>query len=91
MKQKFTKWYVKRGYQFEYDFMDPLMCTSKPIWTCPLWVRPFLIFFSPSVYCQESMGKLMIGWFEKGLEAGLKEKKRIKNMFDIFEDAGKEK
>ena len=44
IKKRFTKWYVNNGYKFGYD------SSSVAVWRCPWWVKPLLIFFSPSVY-----------------------------------------
>ena len=41
IRKRFTIWYVQRGYTFE--------CTDSAF-ECPFWVKPLLIFFSPSVY-----------------------------------------
>ena len=41
IKKRFTIWYVRRGYTFD--------CTDS-VFDCPFWVKPLLIFFSPSVY-----------------------------------------
>lgn len=81
----FTRWYVKRGYTFTYDFeecsihSDGIFNTPlgipKAVWTCPWWVKPFLIFFSPSVYCMEKFTKIVISGFEDGLMFGKEEKK----------------
>lgn len=44
LKVKFTKWYIKKGYKFGYDK------NREAYWICPWYVRPLLIFFSPSIY-----------------------------------------
>ena len=48
MRKRFTKWYFKRGYRFGYK-----VNTDVAVWDCPWWVKPLLIFFSPSVYFYE--------------------------------------
>ena len=59
MRKRFTKWYVKQGYRFGYKFepksyfSDDLVDTGVAFWVCPWWVKPLLIFFSPSVYLYE--------------------------------------
>ena len=59
MRKRFTKWYFKRGYRFGYNFgpknyfSDDLVDTGVAVWDCPWWVKPLLIFFSPSVYFYE--------------------------------------
>lgn len=67
LKERFTKWYVNKGYLFEYDFtIDP----TESSFVCPIWVRPFLIFFSPSVYLNETYGKIMRDSFREGIKTG---------------------
>ena len=39
----FTRWYVRRGYTFDYE-------DHKPVWDCPWYIRPMLFFFSPVIY-----------------------------------------
>lgn len=41
IRKRFTIWYVQQGYTFG--------CTDS-VFECPFWVKPLLIFFSPSVY-----------------------------------------
>lgn len=48
LNRRFTKWYVKRGYVFGYTGI------IEPFYICPWYVRPLLIFFSPSVYFKET-------------------------------------
>lgn len=43
IRKIFTKWYVKQGYTFWSDLFGEH-------WVCPFWIKPFLVFFSPSVY-----------------------------------------
>lgn len=67
IKKRFTKWYVNKGYLFEYDFtVNP----TESRFVCPIWVRPFLIFFSPSVYLNETYEKIMRDGFREGIKAG---------------------
>ena len=61
IKKRFTKWYVKKGYKFFYD------SSNIAVWRCPWWVKPLLIFFSPSVYFM-NYGKLFADGFMKGLK-----------------------
>ena len=78
VRTRFTKWYVKKGYTFDYDFSDtPIIgddifrtpCgVPRAIWKCPLWVRPFLFLFSPSTYSVEAWGKAIV----EGMIAGMK-------------------
>ena len=77
IKKRFTKWYVKKGYKFGYDFTDVpvyddgFMKTPagvpKSVWHCPWWVKPLLIFFSPSVYFM-SYGNMFMDGFLDGLK-----------------------
>ena len=81
MKQRFTKWYVKKGYKFRYDFLSvsvvgdelfPLACdVPRTVFNCPFWVKPFLIFFSPSVYFAEAVGKTICNAFLEGINKAL--------------------
>jgi hypothetical protein len=81
----FTRWYVKRGYTFDYEFeagaahTDGTFSTPlrfpKAVWTCPWWVKPLLIFFSPSVYVLDKYTTEFIKYFNEGLLAGEGEKK----------------
>ena len=57
-KKHFTIWYVRRGYIF-----DP-----ETGFECPFWVKPLLIFFSPSVYTHIVFGE----WVYKNLMEGMK-------------------
>ena len=61
INRKFTYWYIKRGYTFEYD-------NYEPVWHCPWWVRPLLIFFSPSIYLMRKCGDLFCENFRKALK-----------------------
>ena len=82
IKKRFTKWYVKKGYTFGYDFSKcetiggdeifPPMPLTQPVvvWGCPWWVKPFRIFFSPSIYTAETLGKAAMEGFAAGLKAG---------------------
>ena len=86
IKKRFTKWYVKKGYKFGYDFTDApvyddgFMKTPagvpKSVWNCPWWVKPLLIFFSPSVYFIETYGKLAVDGFMEGLKKGMEAKEK---------------
>lgn len=49
IRQRFTKWYVRKGYRMEYE--DG---AAELIFTCPWWVRLLAgFFFSPSIYYKE--------------------------------------
>ena len=62
IRKKFTLWYIKKGYTFGYDFSETkyvyydnkivLLDQPKAVFKCPVWVKPFLIFFSPSIYAE---------------------------------------
>lgn len=49
--KRFTVWYVKRGYKFKVTVSKNGEVIEQ--WNCPWWVRPLLIFFSPSTYLLE--------------------------------------
>lgn len=75
LRVRFTKWYVNRGYKFRSVILHGEI---EGIWDCPFWVRPLLIFFSPSVYVIEVQGKNMAKWFENGIKEGIKNGWRMK-------------
>jgi hypothetical protein len=62
-KRRFTRWYVRKGYGFS---CDPF--TQKSDFYCPWYIRPLLIFFSPSTYHYEVDCKP----FAEGIIAGLR-------------------
>ena len=61
IKERFTKWYVRRGYIFHYTF------NTETVFECPFWVKPLLIFFSPSVYFREAVGKAIANILIEGI------------------------
>lgn len=79
-RRKFTLWYIHRGYTFRYDFSNTKVYGEYPfyipeeipksVFNCPWWVKPFLIFFSPSIYTSETVGKQIIEGFIKGIKEG---------------------
>ena len=89
-KRRFTKWYVKRGYTFGYIFrrgqviedddnLFRLPCGIPEVkFTCPFWVKPLLIFFSPSVYYMEAYGRVMAEAFAEGMRKGMGMRERSK-------------
>ena len=80
LKKRFTKWYVNKGYLFGYDFtVNP----TESSFACPIWVRPFLIFFSPSVYLNETYGKIV----RDGIREGIKAREEAVAIVDEFEEA----
>ena len=80
LKKRFTKWYVDKGYLFGYDFTDN---PTESSFVCPIWVRPLLIFFSPSVYLNETYGKIVRDGIREGIEAG----EEAVAIVDEFEEA----
>ena len=80
LKARFTKWYVNKGYLFGYDFTDN---PTESSFVCPIWVRPFLIFFSPSVYLNETYGKIVRDGMREGIKAG----EEAVAIVDEFEEA----
>lgn len=81
LKSRFTKWYIKRGYTFGYNFANTAIYSDgflstpwgmpKAIFTCPWWVKPLLVFFSPSVYSAETFGKVIAKALEEGILMGI--------------------
>ena len=55
IRKRFTNWYIKRGYTFGYKWVtnDEGIMVAEAYFVCPWWVRPLLIFFSPSTYVAE--------------------------------------
>ena len=80
LKEHFTKWYVNKGYLFGYDFTDN---PTESSFICPIWVRPFLIFFSPSVYLNETYDKIFLDGLREGFKAG----EEALDIVDEFEEA----
>ena len=80
LKKRFTKWYVDKGYLFGYDFTDN---PTESSFVCPIWVRPLLIFFSPSVYLNETYSKI----FRDGMRDGIKAGEEAVAIVDEFEEA----
>ena len=84
IKKRFTKWYVKNGYKFGYDFTDVpvyddgFMKTPagvpKAVWHCPWFVKPFLFLFSPSVYAIYDWEKQISDGFVAGLKVEMEAK-----------------
>ena len=73
LRKKFTLWYIRRGYTFDYIFdqkspEDDRVTIARAEWVCPWWVRPLLIFFSPSVYSNEAWGKQFVEGLRKALK-----------------------
>lgn len=76
-RRKFTEWYIKRGYTFSYDFSETKTVGEYPFYfpfgvpktcfVCPVWVKPFLFLFSPSIYTAGTLGKIFIEGFMEGL------------------------
>ena len=66
LRQRFTKWYYRKGYRMFYKPCDYGDDVAELIFDCPWWVRPLVEwFFSPSVYYGE------VGYdFAQGFESG---------------------
>lgn len=79
IKKKFTLWYIKKGYTFGYEYSgtefvyydNKKVPLGKPaaVFKCPVWVRPFLIFFSPSIYMQKTNRQQIVQSFLEGIES----------------------
>lgn len=84
IRKKFTKWYVKKGYKFGYDFTDVPVYDNgfmktpagmpKAVWHCPWWVKPFLFLFSPSTYVMQTTAKQISDGFMAGFMNGVEVK-----------------
>ena len=62
-RKSFTEWYFDKGYDFLYRENS-----LEPKWICPWYVKPLLIFFSPSVY----LNRCYKDYFVDGFEGSLK-------------------
>lgn len=87
IKERFTKWYIRKGYRFYYK-VNPIksLYTDDDIkffdsdleakFLCPWYIRPLLIFFSPSVYMYHEYGKVIAENFMKGMEEAKRGKEK---------------
>lgn len=65
MREKFTKWFVKKGYIFAYIHLGGF----KDVYLCPWYIKPIAYFLlSPSVYFQER-GKQIVEWLLDGIKS----------------------
>lgn len=78
IRRRFTKWYIKRGWTSDYHFIygEEGEYPAHPVdaeiyFTCPWWVRPLLIFFSPSVYQFETTGRALLDGFVEGMKSSI--------------------
>ena len=56
LREKFTKWYYRKGYRMSYKPCDYSDGVAELIFHCPWWIRPFVeFFFSPSIYYREAV------------------------------------
>ena len=77
LRKRFTKWYAKKGYGYVYLY--------RPYFSCPWYVQPFTILFSPSVYMYEAVFKhfdQVLGY--SYLDRLEKEQKRNAYLFDGY-------
>lgn len=75
IKKRFTMWYIRRGYIF-----DP-----ETGFECPFWVKPLLIFFSPSVYTHIVYGNFIYKNLVGGLTANKVNMEKLFN-YDFGEE-----
>lgn len=68
LREKFTKWYVKKGWTFGYDGILPL----NAVWHCPWYIKPLLFLFSPSIYDIEITTNYICKGFMEGLQSSIK-------------------
>lgn len=88
IRRGFTKWYVDRGYTFHYGIPHLGTIETCAVWSCPWWVRPLLILFSPSIYYSYKVANEMVDYFIQGLLCG---EGRSKEAMDELVDEEKEK
>ena len=51
LRERFTKWYYRKGYRVRYNDPGPGFKGVELIFSCPWWVRPLVrILWTPSVY-----------------------------------------
>lgn len=54
-RQRFTKWYYRKGYRMLYVPCNYGDTVPGLIFFCPFWVRPLVhMFFSPCAYYRET-------------------------------------
>lgn len=71
LRQRFTKWYYRKGYRMVYKPCDYGDNVAEMIFFCPWWVRPCVEwFFSPSVYYREAGHDVTDGLREALIEHG---------------------
>lgn len=85
LRRIFTKWYIKKGYTFGYNYSSvefiggdeifPPMPIKLPecYYNCPRYIYPLLFLFSPSIYYIETVGKAIADGFIKGLNSETEE------------------
>lgn len=69
-REKFTKWYCRRGYRMAYNsyHSGESKVVAELTFHCPFWVKPAVsLLFSPSVYYRE-VGYDLNNHFESGLD-----------------------
>ena len=79
IRKRFTIWYVQQGYTFD---PRPDKGSTDSVFECPFWVKPLLIFFSPSVYTHIVYGNFIY----KNLVKGLINARMEKFFFFVFCD-----
>ena len=69
IKERFTRWYIKKGYTFDYGFKETgkYEFEMEMHFDCPRWVKPLCVFFSPSVYLHD----VTMPRFREGLRQAL--------------------
>lgn len=70
LRERFTKWYYRKGYRAKFNDSGPGFGYIELIFYCPWWVRPFVWFlWTPSIYYEE-LGRD----FAEGFIAGFSKK-----------------
>ena len=82
IKKRFTIWYAQRGYTFD---PRPDEEHTGSAFECPFWVKPLLIFFSPSVYTHIVYGEFIYKNLVGGLTANKVNMEKLFN-YDFSEE-----
>lgn len=65
--KRFTKWFYRKGYRWA-AWLNPKTEEMEHGLQCPFWVKPLMVFFSPSVYFSVYFSDEHAAVFEKESE-----------------------